>query len=157
MKELEEKTAGCGWRTFSDLGHSELSARDGYFIFGLSLGRYGGESEVDALAVAAAVDLGEIVAGARPIPDLVNRDFTAQAPGEKMVGDITYIPTWRDGCFSLPLSTARHAKWLAGRWMTITGRRSSPRRSKWPPGISAFLRTRSSIQIMPRLMLSRRT
>ena len=28
------------------------------------------------------------------IPDLVNRDFTAGAPGEKMVGDITYIPTW---------------------------------------------------------------
>ena len=24
------------------------------------------------------------------IPDLVNRDFTADAPGEKMVGDITY-------------------------------------------------------------------
>lgn len=31
---------------------------------------------------------------ARPIPDLVRRDFTATAPGEKMVGDITYIPTW---------------------------------------------------------------
>jgi transposase InsO family protein len=29
------------------------------------------------------------------IPDLVNRDFTAGAPGEKMVGDITYIPTWQ--------------------------------------------------------------
>ena len=29
-----------------------------------------------------------------PIPDLVNRDFTAAAPGAKMVGDITYIPTW---------------------------------------------------------------
>jgi transposase InsO family protein len=28
------------------------------------------------------------------IPDLVKRDFTADAPGEKMVGDITYIPTW---------------------------------------------------------------
>jgi putative transposase len=28
-----------------------------------------------------------------PIPDLVNRDFTALAPGQKMVGDITYIPT----------------------------------------------------------------
>lgn len=28
-----------------------------------------------------------------PIPDLVKRDFTADAPGEKMVGDITYIPT----------------------------------------------------------------
>jgi putative transposase len=31
---------------------------------------------------------------AGPIPDLVNRDFTAASPGEKMVGDITYIPTW---------------------------------------------------------------
>ena len=29
-----------------------------------------------------------------PIPDLVNRDFSAQVPGAKMVGDITYIPTW---------------------------------------------------------------
>ncbi len=31
---------------------------------------------------------------AAPIPDLVCRDFTAAAPGTKMVGDITYIPTW---------------------------------------------------------------
>ncbi|MFI7143448.1 IS3 family transposase [Nonomuraea sp. NPDC050022] len=28
------------------------------------------------------------------IPDLVERDFTAEAPGTKFVGDITYIPTW---------------------------------------------------------------
>jgi transposase InsO family protein len=28
------------------------------------------------------------------IPDLVRRDFTADAPGQKLVGDITYIPTW---------------------------------------------------------------
>jgi putative transposase len=32
---------------------------------------------------------------AGPIPDLVNRDFTAAEPGQKMVGDITYIPTWQ--------------------------------------------------------------
>ena len=31
---------------------------------------------------------------AGPIPDLVNRDFSAAAPGVKMVGDITYIGTW---------------------------------------------------------------
>ena len=31
---------------------------------------------------------------AGPIPDLVNRDFTADKPGRKMVGDITYIDTW---------------------------------------------------------------
>jgi putative transposase len=31
---------------------------------------------------------------AGPIPDLVNRDFSAEVPGQKMVGDITYIHTW---------------------------------------------------------------
>jgi putative transposase len=31
---------------------------------------------------------------AGPVPDLVNRDFTAGRPGQKMVGDITYIDTW---------------------------------------------------------------
>jgi putative transposase len=31
---------------------------------------------------------------AGPIPDLVNRDFAAEKAGQKMVGDITYIPTW---------------------------------------------------------------
>jgi len=32
--------------------------------------------------------------GAEAVPDLVGRDFSAQAPGTKMVGDITYLPTW---------------------------------------------------------------
>jgi len=36
---------------------------------------------------------------AGPIPDLVNRDFTADVPGQKMVGDITYIPTWEGWAF----------------------------------------------------------
>jgi transposase InsO family protein len=33
------------------------------------------------------------------IPDLVERDFTADAPGAKMVGDVTYIPTWQGWLF----------------------------------------------------------
>jgi transposase InsO family protein len=28
------------------------------------------------------------------IPDLLGQDFTAAAPGQKLIGDITYIPTW---------------------------------------------------------------
>ena len=45
-----------------------------------------------------------------PIPDLVNRDFTAGRPGEKMVGDITYIPKrGKDGFTSPWSSTARPA------------------------------------------------
>jgi len=30
-----------------------------------------------------------------PTPDLIARDFTADAPGTKLVGDITYLPTWQ--------------------------------------------------------------
>lgn len=33
-------------------------------------------------------------AGARPAPDLVERDFTATAPDQLWVADITYVPTW---------------------------------------------------------------
>lgn len=43
---------------------------------------------------------------AGPIPDLLGRDFTATAPGEKMVGDITYIPPGRAGFISPRSSTA---------------------------------------------------
>jgi putative transposase len=32
-------------------------------------------------------------AASGPVPDLVGRDFTADAPGKKLVGDITYSPT----------------------------------------------------------------
>ena len=35
-----------------------------------------------------------IAGDASALPDLVRRDFTATAPGRKLVGDITYIPTW---------------------------------------------------------------
>jgi putative transposase len=34
-----------------------------------------------------------------PIPDLVHRDFTAEVPGAKMVGDITYLSTWEGWAF----------------------------------------------------------
>jgi transposase InsO family protein len=33
--------------------------------------------------------------GGKSIPDLMGRDFTAEQPGTKLVGDITYLPTWQ--------------------------------------------------------------
>lgn len=51
-----------------------------------------------------------------PIPDLVNRDFTAAAPGTKMVGDITYIPTW-EGWLYLATVIDCHSKKVIG-WAT---------------------------------------
>jgi transposase InsO family protein len=47
------------------------------------------------------------------ISDLVNRDFTAEAPGQKMVGDITYIPTW-EGWVYLATVIDCHTKAVIG-------------------------------------------
>jgi transposase InsO family protein len=48
-----------------------------------------------------------------PIPDLVARDFTADAPGAKMIGDITYIPTW-EGWLYLATVIDCHTKAVVG-------------------------------------------
>jgi putative transposase len=50
----------------------------------------------------------------------VNRDFTAAAPGEKMVGDITYIPTWQGWVVAIQLESRLvvgygSAGWSSGR------------------------------------------
>jgi putative transposase len=50
------------------------------------------------------------------IPDLVKRDFTADAPGRVMVGDITYIPTWQ-GWLYLATVIDCHTKAVIG-WAT---------------------------------------
>jgi transposase InsO family protein len=47
------------------------------------------------------------------IPDLVQRDFTADAPGLKMVGDITYIETW-EGWVYLATVIDCHTKAVVG-------------------------------------------
>jgi transposase InsO family protein len=54
---------------------------------------------------------------AGPIPDLVRRDFTAAVPGEKMVGDITYIPTWQGWAFLatvIDCATRKVIGWAVG-------------------------------------------
>ena len=80
------------------------------------------------------------------IPDLVKRDFSAAAPGKKMVGDITYIPTW-EGWLYLATVIDCHTKEIVGwaPWTTTTTPRSSRRRSRWPPAITGSPIRRSSI------------
>jgi putative transposase len=46
-------------------------------------------------------------------PDLVQRDFTAAAPGAKLVGDITYIRTW-EGWLYLATVIDCHTKMVTG-------------------------------------------
>jgi transposase InsO family protein len=49
----------------------------------------------------------------RGIPDLVGRDFTGERPGLKLVGDITYIPTW-EGFLYLATVIDCHSKAVLG-------------------------------------------
>jgi transposase InsO family protein len=57
--------------------------------------------------------LTEADGAAGPIPDLVTRNFTADAPGTKTVGDITYIPTW-EGWLYLATVIDCHTKEVIG-------------------------------------------
>lgn len=49
----------------------------------------------------------------RGIPDLIDRDFTADRPGAKLVGDITYIRTW-EGFAYLATVIDCHSKAVLG-------------------------------------------
>jgi putative transposase len=57
--------------------------------------------------------LTEADAAPAPIPDLLRREFTADGPGRKMVGDITYIPTW-EGWVYLATVLDCHTKAVVG-------------------------------------------
>jgi transposase InsO family protein len=47
------------------------------------------------------------------IPDLLGQDFTAAAPGQKLIGDITYIPTW-EGWVYLATVIDCHTRMVVG-------------------------------------------
>lgn len=70
-------------------------------------------------------------ADAGTLPDLLRRDFTAQAPGTKTVGDITYIPTKKAGCIWRPSSTATRRKSSDTPWRNICAPNSSA--TPWRP------------------------
>ncbi|HVK24038.1 MAG TPA: IS3 family transposase [Actinokineospora sp.] len=53
---------------------------------------------------------------ATPAPDLIGRDFTAQAPGQRLVGDITYLPT-SEGWLYLATVIDLHTREVIGHAM----------------------------------------
>lgn len=61
---------------------------------------------------------------ATPVPDLLRRDFTAQAPNTKYVGDITYLPVGNGQFLYLATVLDLHSKRLAG-WSIADHMRTS--------------------------------
>ena len=81
---------------------------------------------------------------AAPAPDLIGRDFTAPAPGQRLVGDITYLPTRKAGSTWPPRSTCSTAKWSATRWPNTCAPNWSATPSSWPTAAAWSSPTRSS-------------
>ena len=83
-----------------------------------------------------------IAGDAGTLPDLLNRDFTSDAPACKLVGDITYIRTWQGwlylatvlDCFSKKVvgyAMADHMRTeLIGEALSMAARRSRFRRGE---------------------------
>ncbi|MEV0809695.1 DDE-type integrase/transposase/recombinase [Micromonospora sp. NPDC050200] len=55
-------------------------------------------------------------ATAAPAPDLIRRNFTADAPGQRLVGDITYLPT-AEGWLYLATTIDLHTREVVGHAM----------------------------------------
>ena len=93
---------------------------------------------------------------ATAVPDLVARDFTAPAPGVKLVGDITYIPTWRGWAYLATVIDC-HTKECIG-W-AIADHTCAPTLFvtpwTWLPVITTSPRIAYSTPIMPSPALSR--
>ncbi|MFI0791578.1 IS3 family transposase [Micromonospora rubida] len=53
---------------------------------------------------------------ATPTPDLIGRNFTADAPGQRLVGDITYLPT-AEGWLYLATTIDLHTREVVGHAM----------------------------------------
>ena len=51
-----------------------------------------------------------------PVPDLIGRDFTAAAPGRRLVGDIAYLPT-QEGWLYLATVIDLHNREVVGHAM----------------------------------------
>ncbi|MFB7501796.1 IS3 family transposase [Streptomyces sp. NPDC056161] len=72
--------------------HAELR-RKGYAINRKKVERIMRERDIRGISRRKRRHLTKQDTKAAPAPDLVGRDFTADTPGTKLVGDITYLPT----------------------------------------------------------------
>ncbi|MEV6661386.1 DDE-type integrase/transposase/recombinase [Nocardia fluminea] len=66
------------------------------------------------------------------LPDLFQRDFTAAAPGRKLVGDITYIRTW-EGLLYLATALDCYSKKVVGYAMAGNMRTELVTDAQWLP------------------------
>ena len=84
---------------------------------------------------------------AAPAPDLVQRNFQASGPGQLLVADITYVPTWA-GFLFLAVVVDTFSRVVAG-WSMANHLRTELvlNASRWRSGADELRPARSTIQI----------
>ena len=90
IKDVFEDSDGTyGYRPIQVILERRGVRADGSTIRAImrNLGLHAAQPRAKVRTTVPAQDLGER-------PDLLRRDFTAQAPGRKWCGDITYVRTW---------------------------------------------------------------
>ena len=93
--------------------HAEL-VDDGWCIGRKRVARLMREAELEGVSRRQWISTTQRRPDARPAPDLVARDFTADGPDQLYVADITYVPTWAGFLFLavvLDVCTRRVVGW----------------------------------------------
>ena len=102
--------------------HAEL-VDDGWRIGRKRVARLMREAELEGVSRRQWISTTQRRPDARPAPDLVARDFTADGPDQLYVADITYVPTWAGFLFLavvLDVCTRRVVGWaMANHLRTV--------------------------------------
>ena len=71
------------------------------------------------------------VPGVRVAEDLLDRDFSADAPNQRWVADITYLRTWEGWLYLVAVQDATAVGSSAGAWPITCAPSSSATRCRW--------------------------
>ena len=93
--------------------HAELRAVDGLLVGRKRVARLMRELDIEGVSRRGKRRVRRSAAEAPAAPDLVRRRFTARAPNELWVADITYVPTWEGWLFLAAVIDA-HSRFCCG-------------------------------------------
>jgi putative transposase len=93
--------------------HAELRAVDGIGVSRKRVARLMRELDLEGVSRRGKRRARRFAAEAPAAPDLVRRNFTATAPDELWVADITYVPTW-EGWLFLAAVVDAHSRFCCG-------------------------------------------
>ncbi|PKQ14875.1 MAG: hypothetical protein CVT67_12070 [Actinobacteria bacterium HGW-Actinobacteria-7] len=138
LKELIEKAFADSHRAYgAPRIHAELLLANGVHVSRKRVARL--MRELDIIGVSRRKAKGrrrKLAPETAAAPDLVKRDFSAKAPNELWVADITYVPTWEGWLFLAVVTDCSPSESSAGRCETTSPQTSWSMLWAWRPPCS---------------------